>query len=192
MIRDPNQLTHVQSSHEMGKSLMVNISMLIISTIWFMFDLSVSSVLRPYLYMPGSSSLTRVFRMCKTILHPLYVNIESITPERHVVSQQDELSQRCILRENTCTLKFSKRSSYNATINQNKIRCIKDKHHMQSKICDMIWPSSSCAFDLHLQSIVMISIVTGMTPWSPSSWSISMCHHVVVSPTIALATIATA
>ena len=39
---------------------------------------------------------------------------------------------------------------------------------MQSKICDMIWPSSSCAFDLHLQSIVMISIVTGMTPWSPS------------------------
>ena len=41
----------------------------------------------------------------------------------------------------------------------------------------MIWPSSSCAFDLHLQSIVMISIVTGMTPWSPSSWSLSTCHH---------------
>ena len=31
----------------------------------------------------------------------------------------------------------------------------------------MIWPSSSCAFDLHLQSIVMIYIVTGSTPWSP-------------------------
>ena len=56
----------------------------------------------------------------------------------------------------------------------------------------MIWPSSSCAFDLHLQSIVMISIVTGMTPWSPSSWSISMCRHMVVSITIALATIAIA
>ena len=35
----------------------------------------------------------------------------------------------------------------------------------------MIWPSSSCAFDNHLQSTVMISIVTGLTPWSPSSWS---------------------
>ena len=32
----------------------------------------------------------------------------------------------------------------------------------------MIWPWSSCAFDFHLQSTVMISIVTGMTPWSPS------------------------
>ena len=32
----------------------------------------------------------------------------------------------------------------------------------------MIWPSSSRAFDLHLQRIVMISIVTGSTHWSPS------------------------
>jgi hypothetical protein len=38
-----------------------------------------------------------------------------------------------------------------------------DKHHMQS-ICDMIWPLSSHAFDLHLQGTGMISIVTGMTP----------------------------
>ena len=53
----------------------------------------------------------------------------------------------------------------------------------------MIWPSSSCAFDLHLQSTIMISIVTDMTPWSPSSWSLSTCHHMVVSPTIAFATI---
>ena len=44
-----------------------------------------------------------------------------------------------------------------ATAVLSKIRCIKDKHHMQSKICDMIWPSSSCAFDLHLQRIVMVS-----------------------------------
>src|SRR6187399_2223347 len=28
----------------------------------------------------------------------------------------------------------------------------------------MIWPSSSCAFDLHLQSTVMITFVTGATP----------------------------
>ena len=122
------------------------------------------SVPRPYLHMLGSSSLTRVFCICKTTLHLLYVNVEHITPDHHVVSQHEELSQWCILRENTCTLIFSERSSYNATINQNKIRCIKDKHHMQSKICDMIWPSSSCAFDLHLQSTVMISIITDMTP----------------------------
>ena len=90
------------------------------------------SVPRPYLHMLGSSSLTQVFRVCKIVLHPLYVNVELITPDHHVVSQHDELSQRCILRENTYTLKFSERSSYNATVNQSKISCIKDKHHMQS------------------------------------------------------------
>ena len=69
----------------------------------------------------------------QTILHPLYVNVESITPDHHMVSQHDELSQRCILRENTYTLKFSEGSSYNATAVLRKIICIKDKHHMQSK-----------------------------------------------------------
>ena len=44
----------------------------------------------------------------KTILHPLYVNVEPITPNHHVVSQHDELSHWCILRESTYTLKFSK------------------------------------------------------------------------------------
>ena len=127
-----------------------------------MFDLSVSCVPRPGLYMLALSSLTQVFRMCKIGVHPLHANVESITPNHQVVLRNDELSQRCILRENSYTLKFSERSSYNATIEQSKIRCIKDKYHMQSKICDMIWPSSSCAFDLHLQSTVMISIVTGM------------------------------
>ena len=107
--------------------------MLIISSIWFTFDLSISSVLRPCLYMLGSSSLTQVFCMCKTVLHSLYVNVESITPDHHMVSRHDELSQRCIFRENTYTLKFSERSSYNATDVLSKIRCIKDKHHMQSK-----------------------------------------------------------
>ena len=38
------------------------------------------SVSRPYLHMLGSSSLTRVFCVCKTGLHPLYVNVELITP----------------------------------------------------------------------------------------------------------------
>ena len=40
-------------------------------------------------------------RMYKTVLHPLYVNVEPITPNHHVVSQHEELSQRRILRENT-------------------------------------------------------------------------------------------
>ena len=35
----------------------------------------------------------------------------------------------------------------------------------------MIWPWSSCAFDLHLQSTVMISIVTGATPSNVASLS---------------------
>ena len=87
---------------------------------------------RPYLYMLGSSSLTRVLCVCKAGLHLLYVNVELITPDHHVVSRHDELWQQCILRENTCALKFSERSSYNSTVNQSKIRCIKDKHHMQS------------------------------------------------------------
>ena len=68
----------------------------------------------------------------QTVLYPLYVNIEPITPDHHVVSQHEELLQWCILRENTYTLKFSERSSYNATAVLRKIRCIKDKHHMQS------------------------------------------------------------
>ena len=121
-------------------------------------------VLRPYLHMLGSSSLTRVFCVCKTGLHPLYVNVELITPDHHVVSRHDELSQWCILTENTYTLKFSERSSYNATAELSKIRCIKDKQHVQSNISDMIWPSSSCACDLHLRSTAVITIITGATP----------------------------
>src|SRR6266496_2837611 len=105
--------------------------MLIIFTIRFTFDLSVSSVPRPCLYMLGSPSLTQLFRVCKTVLHPLYVNVEYITPDHHVVSRNDELSQWCILGENTYTLKFSEGSSHNATVDLSKIRCIKGKHHMQ-------------------------------------------------------------
>src|SRR3954464_2810966 len=88
---------------------------------------------RPYLHMLGSSSITRVFCVCKTGLHPLLMDVELITPDHHVVSGHDELWQRCILGENTFILKFSERSSYKATVEQSNIRCIKDKHHMQSK-----------------------------------------------------------
>ena len=50
------------------------------------------SVPRPYVHMLGSSILTRVSCMCKTGLHPLYVNVELITPDHHVMSRHDELS----------------------------------------------------------------------------------------------------
>ena len=133
---------------------MVNISMLIISSIWFTLNLSVSSVPRPYLHMLGSSSLTRVFCVCKTGLHPLYVNVEPITPDHDVVSQHEELLQWCILRENTYTLKFSKGSSYNAIAILSKIRCIKDKHHLQSKIIDML--------ETYHMAIIILCL------WSPS------------------------
>ena len=150
---------------------MVNITMLIISTIWFTLDLSVSSVPRPYLHMLGSSSLTWVFHVCKTVLHPLYLNVELITPDHHVVSRHDELSQRSILRENTCTLKFSERSSYNATAELSKIRCIKDKHHCnQYKWYDMaiilcLWsPSPKHHHDHHRhRRDTLISIVASLS-----------------------------
>ena len=151
---------------------MVNINMLIISTIWLTFDLSVSSAPRPCMYMLGSSSLTQVFCMCITGLHPLYVYVESITRDHHEVLQNYELSQRCILRENTYTLKFSERSSYNATVNQRKIRCIKDKHHMQSKY--VTWYG-------HHHLVLLISNFKASW-WSPSSpaWHLDLHHSVVV------------
>ena len=143
---------------------MVNISMLIISTIWFTFDLSISSVPRPCLYMLGSSSLTQVFCMCKTVLHPLYVNVESITPNHTWCLETTNCSNSAYSSRTLLPWNLVKGSSYNATAVLSKIRCI--SHAI--KICDMIWPSSSRAFDLHLQSIVMISIVTSSTPWTPS------------------------
>ena len=102
--------------------------------------------------------------MCKTVLHPLYVNVESITPDHHVVSQHEELSQRCILRENTYTLKFSERSSYKAIVELSKIRCIKDNHRMQSKY--VTWYGHR-----HLVPLISISKVL--------SWSLSSLarHH---------------
>ena len=127
------------------------------------------------LYMLGSSSLTRVFCVCKTGLHPLYVNVELITPDHHVVSRHDELSQRCILRENTYTLKFSEGSSYNATVVLSKIRCIKDKHHMQSKY--VTWYGHH-----HLVPLISISKAPS---WSPSSPARHLDLHrsiIVVSP----------
>ena len=143
------------------------------------------SVPRPYLHMVGSSSLTWVFCMCKTGLHPLYVNVEPITPDHHVVSHHEVLSQRCILGENTCTLIISERSSYKATVELSKITCIKDKHHMQSKY--VTWYGHH-----HLVPLISISKAPSWSPSSPA-WHIDLHRSiVVVSPTIASTTIATA
>ena len=143
------------------------------------------SVPMPYLHVLGSSSLTWVFCVCKTGLHPLYVNVELITPDHHVVSRHDELSQRCILRENTCTLKFSERSSYNVTTVLSKIRCIKDKHHMQSKYVTLYGHH-------HLVPLISISKASSWSPSSPA-WHLDLHRSVVVvSPTIASMTISTA
>ena len=160
---------------------MVNITMLIISTIWFTLDLSVSSVLRPYLHMLGSSSLTWVFCVCKTGLHLLYVNIETITPDHHVVLRNDELSQRCTLGENTIlSWNFSEGSPYNATIVLSKIRCIKGLtshanhkwHDMAINLC--FWsPSRKHHHDLHHhRHDTMISIIV-----SPSGLSRQPCFY---------------
>ena len=58
---------------------------------------------RPYLLyarlVKFNLSIPRVQLFCT-----LYLNVEPITPDHHVVSQHEELSQRCILRENTYTL----------------------------------------------------------------------------------------
>jgi hypothetical protein len=67
--------------------------------------------------MLGLSSLTHVFYMCKPGLHLLYVNVEFIAPDRQVMLQNDDLSQRHIRGENTFYLEIKcERSSYNATI----------------------------------------------------------------------------
>ena len=126
------------------------------------------SVVSPYLYMLGSSSLTWVFCVCKTGLHPLYVNVELIIPDHHVMSQPEELSQWCILRENTYTLKFSERSYYNATAELSKIRCIKDKHQMQSKY--VTWYGHH-----HLVPLISISKASSWSPSSPA-WHHDL-HH---------------
>ena len=92
------------------------------------------------------------------------MDVELITPDHHVMSGHDELWQRCILRENTFILKFSEISSYKATVELSKIRCIKDKHHMQSKY--VTWYGHH-----HLVPLISIS----KTP----SWSLSSpaWHH---------------
>ena len=92
------------------------------------------------------------------------MDVELITPDHHVVSGHDKLWQWCILRENTFIFKFSERSSYKATVELSKIRCIKDKHHMQSKY--VTWYGHH-----HLAPLISISKVLSWSLSSPA-W-----HH---------------
>jgi hypothetical protein len=55
--------------------------------------------------------------MCKSGLHPLYVNVVFIAPDHHEMLQNDNLSQRRIRGENTFYLEIKcDGSSYNATV----------------------------------------------------------------------------
>ena len=85
---------------------------------------------------------------------------------------------------------ISERSSYKSTIELRKIRCIKDKHHMQSKY--VTWYGHH-----HLVLLISISKVLSWSSLLPA-WHydlhhldlLSTCRHMVVSPAIAFATIA--
>ena len=154
-----------------------------------MFDLSVSCVLRPCLYMLGSSSLTQVFRMCKTGLHPLYVNIESITPDHHAVLRNDKLRQWCTLGKNTIlSWNFSEGSPYNATVVLIRMRSIKGLtshanhkwHDMAINLC--FWsPSPKHWLDLHHhRHDTMISIIVPPSGLSRQPCFYYYCYRLVI------------
>ena len=105
--------------------------MLIVSTIWLMFDLSVSCVPRPCLYMLGSSSQPKCFACVNLAYIRCMWTLESITPDHHVVLRNNEPSQRCTVRGNTSLEIFSEGSSYLCYRRSKQIRCKHDKHHMQ-------------------------------------------------------------
>ena len=151
--------------------------MLIVSTIRLMFDLSVSCVPRPCLYMLGSSSQPKCIACVNLAYTRCIRTLESITPDHHVVLRNNKLSQRCTVRGNTSWI-YCEGSSYLSYRRSKQISVKHDKHHMQSN-SDMIWPISYSSFDLHLGapwsschrldtmiSIIMISII--VSPWSCS------------------------
>ena len=81
---------------------------------------------RSRLYMLSSSSQPRCFACVNLAYTRCMWTLESITPDHHVVSRNEELSQWCTVRENTISSwNFSERSPHNATVVLSKIRCIK-------------------------------------------------------------------
>ena len=105
--------------------------MLIVSTIRLMFDLSVSCVPRPCLYMLGSSSQPKCIACVNMAYTRCIRTLESITPDHHVVLRNNKLSQRCTVRGNTFLNFLNEGSSYLCYRRSKQIRCKHDKHHMQ-------------------------------------------------------------
>ena len=112
---------------------------------------------RPYLHMLGSSSLTRVFRVCNCFAPVVFERRAYHTRSSRGVSARRTFAT--VHTQGEHFLIISERSSYNATVNQSKIRCIKDKHHMQSKY--VTWYG-------HHHLVLVISISEAPS-WSPSS-----------------------
>ena len=112
---------------------MVNISMLIASTIRLMFDLSVSRVPRPCLYILGSSSQPKCFACVNLAYTRCMRTLESITPDHHVVLRNNEPSQRCIVR-GTLSWNFSEGSSYLCYRRSKQIRSKYETPHANHKM----------------------------------------------------------
>ena len=147
---------------------MVNIIMLIISTIWFTLDLSVLVFRGHICYMLGSSSLTWVFRVCNCFAPIVFERRAYHTRLTRGVSARRTFATVHTQGEHLYFDNLVRDHLIMLTVNQSKNKMYKRQTSYAIKICDMIWPSSSCARDLHLRSTVMITIVTGATPWSSS------------------------
>ena len=163
---------------------MVNITMLIISTIWF----------TPTFRSQCSEAISAYARLVKFNLSILRVQnwLAPVVCERrayHTRSSRGVWARRTLATVHTqgehLYLAFSEGSSYNATAVLSKIRCIKDEHHMQSKY--VTWYGHH-----HLVPLISISKAPSWSPSSPS-WHLDLHRSiVVVSTTIASTTIATA
>ena len=149
--------------------------MLIVSSIRLMLDLSVFRVPRPCLYMLGSSSQPKCFACVNLAYTHCMRTLESITPDHHVVLRNNEPSQRCTVRGNTF-LKLLWGIILFTTVVLSKQDAKHDKHHMQSNNkSDMIWPLSSCAYDVHRRGVAW-------SPWSPA-WHHDLHHRVFMTLT---------
>ena len=144
--------------------------MLIVSTIRLTFDLSVSCVPRPCLYMLGSSSQPKCIACVNLSYTRCIRTLESITLDHHAVLRNNEPSQRCTVRGNTF-LKFYEGSSYLCYRHSKQIRCKHDKHHMQI----IKWHDMA-----NIILLLLISIFGA--PWSSSSpaWHHDLHHRISI------------
>jgi len=146
---------------------------------------SVSSVSRPCLYMLGSSSLTQVFRIYKTVLHLLYVNIGNITPVITWCLSMENCRNGAYSGRTIIPWNLVKGSSYNATTVLRKIRCIKINimcnqnmwHDMAIIILCFRSPSPKHRHDLHYHRLdTLISIVASWSSRQLLLLQLSLMH----------------